>query len=166
MPAQHQYVGTWKQSWDAAGLKSTNKFLPRSCCLLCKLASVPGGHMYALMGSSSFCPDFQTHKSASCTFALFELIYCRYSEIILISPSPLLICLWLLLSLLSPIAALEAPRYKRSLTNQTVNVTESLTMECDVEGRPLPRFFWFKDNQPLHQMSGAWINHSSSYTCL
>lgn len=51
--------------------------------------------------------------------------------------------------------ALEAPRYKRSLTNQTVNVTESLRMECDVEGRPLPRLSWFKDNQPLHQMSGA-----------
>uniref|UniRef100_A0A8D3CKP7 Vascular endothelial growth factor receptor 3 n=1 Tax=Scophthalmus maximus TaxID=52904 RepID=A0A8D3CKP7_SCOMX len=34
------------------------------------------------------------------------------------------------------VKALEAPRYKRSLTNQTVNVTESLRMECDVEGRP------------------------------
>lgn len=53
-----------------------------------------------------------------------------------------------------PALALEAPRYKRSLTNQTVNVTESLRMECDVEGRPLPRLSWFKDNQPLHQMSG------------
>lgn len=51
--------------------------------------------------------------------------------------------------------ALEAPQYKRSLTNQTVNVTESLRMECDVEGRPLPRLSWFKDNQPLHQMSGV-----------
>ena len=54
--------------------------------------------------------------------------------------------------------ALEAPRYRRSLTNQTVNVTESLRMECDVEGRPLPRLFWFKDSQPLHQMSGAWVH--------
>ncbi|TMS17034.1 Vascular endothelial growth factor receptor 3 [Larimichthys crocea] len=53
------------------------------------------------------------------------------------------------------VRALEAPRYKRSLTNQTVNVTESLRMECDVEGRPLPRLSWFKDNQPLHQMSGS-----------
>lgn len=53
------------------------------------------------------------------------------------------------------LTALEAPRYKRSLTNQTVNVTGSLRMECDVEGRPLPRLSWFKDNQPLHQMSGA-----------
>lgn len=53
------------------------------------------------------------------------------------------------------LAALEAPRYRRSLTNQTVNVTGSLRMECDAEGRPLPRLSWFKDNQPLHQMSGA-----------
>ena len=68
--------------------------------------------------------------------------------------------------------ALEAPRYKRSLTNQTVNVTESLRMECDVEGRPLPRLYWFKDSQPLHQMSGAWVHlhrwcmrlHNSSNT--
>uniref|UniRef100_A0AAX7T2H9 Vascular endothelial growth factor receptor 3 n=1 Tax=Astatotilapia calliptera TaxID=8154 RepID=A0AAX7T2H9_ASTCA len=59
------------------------------------------------------------------------------------------------------VKALEAPRYKRSLTNQTVNVTESLTMECDVEGRPLPRFFWFKDNQPLHQMSGIQLQDSN-----
>ncbi|XP_044060950.1 vascular endothelial growth factor receptor 3 [Siniperca chuatsi] len=60
-----------------------------------------------------------------------------------------------------PVKALEAPRYKRSLTNQTVNVTESLRMECDVEGRPLPRLSWFKDNQPLHQMSGIQLQDSN-----
>uniref|UniRef100_A0A671VGK2 Vascular endothelial growth factor receptor 3 n=1 Tax=Sparus aurata TaxID=8175 RepID=A0A671VGK2_SPAAU len=59
------------------------------------------------------------------------------------------------------VKALEAPRYKRSLTNQTVNVTESLRMECDVEGRPLPRLFWFKDSQPLHQMSGVQLQDSN-----
>ncbi|KAM9310211.1 LOW QUALITY PROTEIN: vascular endothelial growth factor receptor 3 [Pholidichthys leucotaenia] len=59
------------------------------------------------------------------------------------------------------VKALEAPRYKRSLTNQTVNVTESLTMECDVEGQPLPRLSWFKDNQPLHQMSGIQLQDSN-----
>ncbi|XP_059201767.1 vascular endothelial growth factor receptor 3 [Centropristis striata] len=55
----------------------------------------------------------------------------------------------------------EAPRYKLSLTNQTVNVTESLRMECDVEGRPVPRLSWFKDNQPLHQMSGIQLQDSN-----
>uniref|UniRef100_A0A7N9AY77 Vascular endothelial growth factor receptor 3 n=1 Tax=Mastacembelus armatus TaxID=205130 RepID=A0A7N9AY77_9TELE len=59
------------------------------------------------------------------------------------------------------VKALVAPRYKRSLTNQTVNVTESLQMECDVEGRPLPRLTWFKDNQPLHQMSGIQLQNSN-----
>ncbi|XP_072252076.1 vascular endothelial growth factor receptor 3 [Leuresthes tenuis] len=59
------------------------------------------------------------------------------------------------------VKALEAPRYKRSLTNQTVNVTESLRMECDVEGRPLPFLSWFKDNQPLHQMSGIQLQDSN-----
>ncbi|XP_032410273.1 vascular endothelial growth factor receptor 3 [Xiphophorus hellerii] len=59
------------------------------------------------------------------------------------------------------VKALEAPRYKRSLSNQTVNVTESLRMECDVEGRPLPRLSWFKDNQPLHQMSGIQLHDSN-----
>ncbi|XP_047440704.1 vascular endothelial growth factor receptor 3 isoform X2 [Mugil cephalus] len=59
------------------------------------------------------------------------------------------------------VKALEAPRYKRSLTNQTVNVTESLRMECDVEGIPLPHLSWFKDNQPLHQMSGIQLQDSN-----
>ncbi|XP_061901702.1 vascular endothelial growth factor receptor 3 isoform X2 [Entelurus aequoreus] len=59
------------------------------------------------------------------------------------------------------VKGLEAPRYKRSLTNQTVNVTESLRMECEVEGRPLPRLTWFKDNQPLHQMSGIQLQDSN-----
>ncbi|XP_017282147.3 vascular endothelial growth factor receptor 3 isoform X2 [Kryptolebias marmoratus] len=59
------------------------------------------------------------------------------------------------------VKALEAPWYKRSLTNQTVNITESLRMECDVEGRPLPRLSWFKDNQPLHQMSGIQLQDSN-----
>uniref|UniRef100_A0A3Q4B2T7 Vascular endothelial growth factor receptor 3 n=1 Tax=Mola mola TaxID=94237 RepID=A0A3Q4B2T7_MOLML len=59
------------------------------------------------------------------------------------------------------VKALEAPRYKGSLTNQTVNVTESLRMECDAEGRPLPWLSWFKDNQPLHQMSGVQLQDSN-----
>ncbi|XP_022607431.1 vascular endothelial growth factor receptor 3 [Seriola dumerili] len=59
------------------------------------------------------------------------------------------------------VKALEAPRYKRNLTTQTVNVTESLRMECDAEGRPLPRLSWFKDNQPLHQMSGIQLQDSN-----
>lgn len=66
-------------------------------------------------------------------------------------------CLFRYISVKAP----EAPRYKLGLTNQTVNVTESLRMECDVEGRPLPRLSWFKDNQPLHQMSGIQLQDSN-----
>ncbi|KAM8848577.1 vascular endothelial growth factor receptor 3 [Synchiropus picturatus] len=59
------------------------------------------------------------------------------------------------------VQALEAPRYKLRLTNQTVNVTGSLRMECDVEGRPSPWLSWFKDDQPLHQMSGILLQDSN-----
>ncbi|KAM6977833.1 vascular endothelial growth factor receptor 3 [Aplochiton taeniatus] len=59
------------------------------------------------------------------------------------------------------VKALEPPRYRHSPANQTVNVTQSLTMECDVEGRPLPQLSWFKDNQPLHQMSGIQLQDSN-----
>ncbi|KAM9795439.1 vascular endothelial growth factor receptor 3 [Neosynchiropus ocellatus] len=59
------------------------------------------------------------------------------------------------------VKALEAPRYKHGLTNQTVNVTGSLRMECEVDGRPSPRLSWFKDDQPLHQMSGILLQDSN-----
>ncbi|XP_048032498.1 vascular endothelial growth factor receptor 3 isoform X2 [Megalobrama amblycephala] len=54
-----------------------------------------------------------------------------------------------------PVKALEAPRYRQNPTNQMVNVSESLQMECDVEGTPSPQLSWLKDNQPLHQISGS-----------
>ncbi|XP_059918813.1 LOW QUALITY PROTEIN: vascular endothelial growth factor receptor 3 [Gadus macrocephalus] len=56
---------------------------------------------------------------------------------------------------------LEAPRYRHGPSNQTVNVTGSLRMECDVEGRPPPQLSWFKDHQPLHQMSGIQLQDSN-----
>ncbi|KAK0148071.1 Vascular endothelial growth factor receptor 3 [Merluccius polli] len=59
------------------------------------------------------------------------------------------------------VKALEPPRYKRNPTNQTVNVTQSLRMVCDVEGRPLPQLSWFKDHQPLHEMSGIQLQDSN-----
>uniref|UniRef100_A0A673JGL6 Vascular endothelial growth factor receptor 3 n=1 Tax=Sinocyclocheilus rhinocerous TaxID=307959 RepID=A0A673JGL6_9TELE len=60
-----------------------------------------------------------------------------------------------------PVKALEAPRYRNNPTNQTVNVSESLQMECDVEGTPSPQLSWFKDNQPLHQISGIFLQDSN-----
>ncbi|KAK6297929.1 hypothetical protein J4Q44_G00309840 [Coregonus suidteri] len=59
------------------------------------------------------------------------------------------------------VKALEAPRYRHNPTNQTVNVSESLLMECDVVGTPSPHLSWFKDNQPLHQMSGLQLQDAN-----
>ncbi|KAJ8396760.1 hypothetical protein AAFF_G00013590 [Aldrovandia affinis] len=60
-----------------------------------------------------------------------------------------------------PVRALEPPRYKHNPTNQTVNVSESLLMKCEVEGTPTPQLSWLKDNQPLHPMSGILLQDSS-----
>ncbi|XP_067312883.1 vascular endothelial growth factor receptor 3 isoform X2 [Pseudorasbora parva] len=60
-----------------------------------------------------------------------------------------------------PVKALEAPRYRHNPTDQTVNVSESLQMECDVEGTPSPQLSWSKDNQPLHQISGILLQDSN-----
>uniref|UniRef100_A0A8C7J1A1 Vascular endothelial growth factor receptor 3 n=1 Tax=Oncorhynchus kisutch TaxID=8019 RepID=A0A8C7J1A1_ONCKI len=57
--------------------------------------------------------------------------------------------------------ALEAPWYRHNPTNQTVNISESLLMECDVMGTPSPHLSWFKDNQPLHQMSGLQLQDAN-----
>ncbi|XP_062855741.1 vascular endothelial growth factor receptor 3 [Trichomycterus rosablanca] len=59
------------------------------------------------------------------------------------------------------VKALEAPRYRHNPSNQTVNVSASLQMECDVEGTPFPQLSWFKDNQPLHQISGILLQDSN-----
>uniref|UniRef100_A0AAZ3SAC6 Vascular endothelial growth factor receptor 3 n=1 Tax=Oncorhynchus tshawytscha TaxID=74940 RepID=A0AAZ3SAC6_ONCTS len=37
----------------------------------------------------------------------------------------------------------------------------SLLMECDVVGTPSPHLSWFKDNQPLHQMSGLQLQDAN-----
>lgn len=142
-----------KQRWYTPRQECTNHLIHHSCCVLDNIASVPGGHMYTLMGffwllltaSSVTLNPFATYTTFPALHSLDECTHVIVFHVPSPSWSPF------------PAAALEAPRYKRSLTNQTVNVTESLRMECDVEGRPLPRLSWFKDNQPLHQMSGAEI---------
>ncbi|XP_023694602.1 vascular endothelial growth factor receptor 3 isoform X3 [Paramormyrops kingsleyae] len=59
------------------------------------------------------------------------------------------------------VKALEAPRYRHNPTNQTVNISETLLMKCDVEGTPTPQLSWLKDNQPLHQISGILLQDSN-----
>ncbi|MGH0139127.1 UNVERIFIED_CONTAM: hypothetical protein FKN15_068848 [Acipenser sinensis] len=53
------------------------------------------------------------------------------------------------------VQAQEAPRLRQNLTNQTVNVSESMLMKCEVEGTPSPQISWFKDEKPLYKMSGS-----------
>uniref|UniRef100_A0A8K9UZX0 Vascular endothelial growth factor receptor 3 n=1 Tax=Oncorhynchus mykiss TaxID=8022 RepID=A0A8K9UZX0_ONCMY len=59
------------------------------------------------------------------------------------------------------VQALEAPWYRHNPANQTLNISESLLMECDVMGTPSPHLSWFKDNQPLHQMSGLQLQDAN-----
>ncbi|XP_063046319.1 vascular endothelial growth factor receptor 3 isoform X2 [Engraulis encrasicolus] len=60
-----------------------------------------------------------------------------------------------------PVRALEAPHYRHHPANQTVNASESLRMECDVEGTPSPQLSWFKNSQPLHHTSGILLQDSN-----
>lgn len=60
-----------------------------------------------------------------------------------------------------PVKVLEAPHYRNNPTNQTVNASESLQIECDVEGTPAPQLSWFKNNQPLHHTSGILLQDSN-----
>ncbi|XP_066572635.1 vascular endothelial growth factor receptor 3 isoform X1 [Amia ocellicauda] len=60
-----------------------------------------------------------------------------------------------------PVKAQEAPHYRHNPTNQTVNVSESLFMKCDVEGTPTPQVSWFKDDKPLHHISGIVLQDSN-----
>lgn len=59
------------------------------------------------------------------------------------------------------VQAQEAPRLRQNLTNQTVNVSESMLMKCEVEGTPSPQISWFKDEKPLYKMSGIVLQDSN-----
>ncbi|KAM9470494.1 vascular endothelial growth factor receptor 3 [Clarias gariepinus] len=59
------------------------------------------------------------------------------------------------------VKALEPPQYVQNPINQTVNVSSSLQMECNVNGTPSPELSWFKDNQPLNQISGVLLQDSN-----
>uniref|UniRef100_H3AXI0 Vascular endothelial growth factor receptor 3 n=1 Tax=Latimeria chalumnae TaxID=7897 RepID=H3AXI0_LATCH len=52
------------------------------------------------------------------------------------------------------VQAQEAPRLLQNLTDQTVNVSDSMLMKCEVDGTPTPQVYWFKDRKPLQEVSG------------
>lgn len=60
-----------------------------------------------------------------------------------------------------PVRALVAPHFRHNPSNQTVNASESLQVDCDVDGTPAPQLSWFKNNQPLHHTSGILLQDSN-----
>ncbi|XP_067842107.1 vascular endothelial growth factor receptor 1 isoform X2 [Heptranchias perlo] len=59
------------------------------------------------------------------------------------------------------IRAQEVPYLLRNLSNQDVNVSSSITLECQAEGRPMPQITWYKNNQRLLVESGITLGPGS-----
>ncbi|GCB61339.1 hypothetical protein scyTo_0012898, partial [Scyliorhinus torazame] len=53
------------------------------------------------------------------------------------------------------VRAQERPKLLVNLTDVTVNVSDSIHMNCRASGTPQPSVIWYKDEQPLHEMSGG-----------
>ncbi|XP_069055619.1 vascular endothelial growth factor receptor 3 isoform X1 [Pleurodeles waltl] len=63
------------------------------------------------------------------------------------------------------VAAQEAPHLLQNLSNKLVNVSDSMVMRCDADGKPSPRILWYKDNKILQEVSGivlGELNHTLS----
>ncbi|TRY94944.1 hypothetical protein DNTS_013094 [Danionella cerebrum] len=58
--------------------------------------------------------------------------------------------------------ALEMSRILTNLTDQSVNVSDSTTLVCDVSGTPTPIIIWTKDNQTVMEGSGVILKNSNS----
>uniref|UniRef100_A0A4W3HCV0 Vascular endothelial growth factor receptor 3 n=1 Tax=Callorhinchus milii TaxID=7868 RepID=A0A4W3HCV0_CALMI len=56
------------------------------------------------------------------------------------------------------VRAQESPWLLTNLSDVTVNVSNSLQLQCDVTGRPLPHLTWSKDEKPLHTDSGIILS--------
>ncbi|KAK9402381.1 vascular endothelial growth factor receptor 1 [Crotalus adamanteus] len=52
------------------------------------------------------------------------------------------------------IRAQEAPYLLRNVTDQVVNTSHSLNLQCSVHGVPEPQVSWYKNNKQIHQESG------------
>ncbi|XP_066555062.1 vascular endothelial growth factor receptor 1 isoform X2 [Amia ocellicauda] len=60
------------------------------------------------------------------------------------------------------VIALEAPQLLRNLSNQSVNVSSSVTLACLAQGVPEPQLAWYKDNHKLTQGSGILLSTGGS----
>ncbi|XP_069747616.1 vascular endothelial growth factor receptor 1 isoform X2 [Narcine bancroftii] len=59
------------------------------------------------------------------------------------------------------IRAQEAPYLLRNLSNQDVNISSSIILECQAEGRPMPKISWYKNKQKLYVESGITLGSGS-----
>ncbi|XP_072119067.1 vascular endothelial growth factor receptor 1 isoform X1 [Mobula birostris] len=59
------------------------------------------------------------------------------------------------------IRAPQAPYLLQNLSNQDVNISSSITLECRAEGRPMPHITWYKNHQRLHMESGINLGQGS-----
>ncbi|XP_039601441.1 vascular endothelial growth factor receptor 1 isoform X2 [Polypterus senegalus] len=59
------------------------------------------------------------------------------------------------------IVAQEAPRLLHGLTNQTVNVSSTIILECPATGIPYPQISWYKNSQRLQQGPGIILTVGS-----
>ncbi|XP_032878729.1 vascular endothelial growth factor receptor 1 isoform X2 [Amblyraja radiata] len=55
------------------------------------------------------------------------------------------------------VIAQEAPYLLYNLSDREVNISSSILLECQAEGRPVPRITWYKNNQRLHIESGITL---------
>lgn len=55
---------------------------------------------------------------------------------------------------LYPSAVLEAPVLLQNLSDCSVNISNSVTLQCPVSGVPRPLITWYKDRRMLKQVSG------------
>ncbi|XP_069780751.1 vascular endothelial growth factor receptor 2 isoform X2 [Narcine bancroftii] len=60
------------------------------------------------------------------------------------------------------IEAQKAPLVIQNLTNQTVNMSSSIEMKCDVIGVPRPHIVWYKNKKKILEASGIIIGEQNS----
>ncbi|XP_078404089.1 vascular endothelial growth factor receptor 2 [Cetorhinus maximus] len=56
------------------------------------------------------------------------------------------------------VEAQQAPLVLQNLTDQTVNMSSSIEMKCDVVGAPSPYVIWYKNDKQLLEMSGIVLD--------
>lgn len=59
--------------------------------------------------------------------------------------------------------AQEAPHLLRNLTDQVVNTSHSVTLECFAHGVPEPQLSWFKNSEEIQDGPGECHTHHNLF---